>query len=70
MSFGYGETICPNCYDGENNFIFLDKSYWLNRLLSRNIEQDIPHKKLKDYDEILLERMMTAEDHQIIYQDK
>ena len=70
MSFGYGEAICPSCYDGEYNFIFLDKSYWLNRLLSRNIEQNMFHKKREDYDEILLERMMAAEDHQIIFQDK
>jgi len=34
MSFGFGETICPHCYDGEEHFIFLDKSYWLNRLLA------------------------------------
>jgi hypothetical protein len=35
MSFGYGEIICPDCYQGENQFIFLDNSYWLNKFLSR-----------------------------------
>lgn len=35
MAFGYGETICPDCYEGEEKFIFFDESYWLNRLLSR-----------------------------------
>lgn len=34
MSFGYGDTICPRCYDGEKQIIFLDESYWLNRLIS------------------------------------
>jgi len=34
MSFGYGKTICPRCYEGEKEFIFLDNSYILNRFLS------------------------------------
>lgn len=33
MSFGYGEIICPNCYEGEKQFIFLDIRYWLNRII-------------------------------------
>jgi len=33
MSFGFGEAICPDCYDGEQPFLFFDKSYLLNRLL-------------------------------------
>ena len=32
--FGFGEAICPDCYDGEPEFIFLDTSYWLNRIIS------------------------------------
>jgi len=35
MTFGYGKTICPSCYEGEEKFIFFDEGYWLNRLLSR-----------------------------------
>jgi len=34
LTFGYGTTICPDCYEGEQPFIFLDEGYWLNRLLS------------------------------------
>jgi len=34
MSFGYGEAICPDCYKGEKNFLFFDKGYWLNRIIS------------------------------------
>jgi len=33
MSFGFGESICPGCYDGEVSFLFFDGSYWLNRLM-------------------------------------
>jgi hypothetical protein len=33
MSFGYGEAICPNCYNGEEQFIFFDKNYVLNRIM-------------------------------------
>ena len=35
MSFGYGEAICPDCYDGEHPFIFYDCSYLLNRIVTR-----------------------------------
>lgn len=33
ITLGYGEMICPNCYKGEQPFIFLDMSFILNRLL-------------------------------------
>ena len=35
MSFGYGEAVCPECYNNEESFLMLDESYWLNRLLLR-----------------------------------
>ena len=35
MFFGYGETICPNCYEGEQPYIFFEESYWLNRIIAR-----------------------------------
>jgi hypothetical protein len=35
MSFGYGEAICPDCYNGEPSFVFYDKSYWLNRIIAK-----------------------------------
>ena len=34
-SFGYGTIICPNCYNGEKEFLSFDESYWLNRILTR-----------------------------------
>lgn len=34
-TFGFGEIICPSCFNGEKEFLFLDKSYWLNRFISK-----------------------------------
>jgi len=70
MSFGYGETICPRCYDGEEKFILMDKSYWLNRFLSTFMEQETRIQKQEDYDDILLAQINTAEDYEIIYQEE
>jgi len=39
MCFGFGGAICPDCYDGEQPFLFFDPSYWLNRVTSRLINQ-------------------------------
>ena len=68
MSFGYGETICPRCYDGEEKLILMDKGYWLNRFLSTFMEQETRVQKQEDYDDILLAQMKTAEDYEIINQ--
>lgn len=35
MTFGFGKSICPDCYKGEDDFLFPDASYVLNRLLLR-----------------------------------
>ena len=32
-TLGFGEIICPECYDGEGEWFFPDRSYWLNRLI-------------------------------------
>ncbi|MCW4041916.1 MAG: hypothetical protein NWE83_14340 [Candidatus Bathyarchaeota archaeon] len=70
MSFGYGETICPHCYDGEEKLILMDKGYWLNRFLSTFMEQETQVQKQEDYDDILLAQMKTAEDYEIHYQEE
>jgi len=31
--FGFGEAICPDCYEGEDKFLFYDVSFFLNRWL-------------------------------------
>jgi len=35
MFFGYGKTICPDCYDGELPFLFFDGGFWLNRITAQ-----------------------------------
>ncbi len=70
MSFGYGETICPHCYNGEEKFILMDKGYWLNRFLSTFMEQETRVQEQEDYDDILLAQMKTAEDYEITYQEE
>jgi hypothetical protein len=33
--FGFGEVICPDCYGGEEHFIFFNSSFFLNRIMMR-----------------------------------
>jgi len=52
FSFGFGEAICPDCYEGEPEFNYLDTSYWLNRIMihltrkemskTKTIKEDVP----------------------------
>lgn len=65
MSFGYGKTLCPNCYNGVENFISLDQEYWLNRLLTKLIEKRPTYTDLEKYDEILLNYMQTERNDEI-----
>ncbi len=60
MSFGYGKTICPNCYNGVEKIISLDQEYWLNRLLAKFIKKEPTSKKQEEYDEILLNHLLTV----------
>ncbi len=65
MSFGYGKTICPNCYNGVEKIISLDQGYWLNRLLSKLMDIEPTSKKQEKYDEILLNYQLTAVNDEI-----
>jgi hypothetical protein len=58
MTFGYGEAICPDCFQGEQQFLFYDQTYWLNRLTAKliNHKQETPepepydpHLMVQDY---------------------
>ena len=56
MTFGYGEAICPDCYKGEQQFLFYDESYILNRLMIKLLNQKTqepepydPHLMVQDY---------------------
>jgi len=33
FTFGYGTTVCPDCYEGETPIVNFDEEYWLNRML-------------------------------------
>jgi hypothetical protein len=35
MTFGFGKSICPDSYRGEESFLFFDQRYWLNRIIAR-----------------------------------
>ena len=35
FTFGYGATVCPDCYRGEQPFVFFDDRFWMNRVLLR-----------------------------------
>lgn len=34
-TFGYGTTVCPDCYKDEQPVVQFDEEYWLNRILAR-----------------------------------
>ena len=48
MSFGYGEVICPSCYEGEKKFVFLDRGFWLNRITSLMIRESVSEQREED----------------------
>ena len=60
MSFGYGKAICPECYEGEQPFIFLDEDFYLNRVMKNLISKKASHKPAGGSDSILYEKLLTA----------
>jgi hypothetical protein len=54
MCFGLGEAICPNCYNGEQPFLYFDDSYWLNRVTAHLLNQRATQKEPHFYDPILI----------------
>jgi len=50
MNFGFGEAICPSCYNGEQPFLFLDDSFFLNRIISLHLRQKSIKSKIKETD--------------------
>lgn len=55
MSFGFGETICPTCYRGEQPFVFFDEKYWLNRIITHYMKQGTMHKELDPIDLVMFD---------------
>jgi hypothetical protein len=54
MCFGFGEAICPNCYNGEQPFLFFDNSYWLNRITAHLPNQRTPQTEPPSHDPTLI----------------
>jgi hypothetical protein len=65
MSFGYGESICPDCYDGEQPFIFLDDSFWLNRVLARCARPKMTKRKDDSIGQMLLDQAFVKPEMEI-----
>lgn len=40
MSLGFGMAVCPDCYEGEQKFIFINKNYFLNRIILPFFKQE------------------------------
>ena len=69
MFFGVGETLCPDCYNGESAFIFPDRGYLLNRLVFTSGKVIEFSKKREDYDDIMIDQLSRIEEHEMMYQD-
>ena len=54
MCFGFGEAICPNCYNGEQPFLFFDDSYWLNRITAHLLNQRTPQPEPPSHDPTII----------------
>lgn len=48
MIFGFGEIICPDCFNAEEEFIFIDMRYWLNRIVARELLRNTMHSRIID----------------------
>jgi len=53
--FGFGKSICPDCYQGERSFLFFDQSYWLNRIITRFLNYDPTLPEPLQFDPALME---------------
>ncbi|MHA2169710.1 MAG: hypothetical protein ACXAB7_07430 [Candidatus Kariarchaeaceae archaeon] len=61
FGFGYGECICPNCYQGESQFLFYDNTFFLNRISSKWMmarRSSIEQPTLSEDEEIILDEIM------------
>ena len=54
MCFGFGEAICPDCYKGEQPFLFFDNSYLLNRITAHLLNQRTTQTDSPSYDPTLI----------------
>ena len=57
FTFGYGATVCPDCYRGEQPFVFFDDRFWMNRFLMRFVGQS--GGQLESLDEVSVQDYPT-----------
>ena len=69
MSFGYGEVICPRCYEGEREFIFLDNSFFLNRLLTIFSRHKFTNRLDEGIEDVLLGQDVGFPDQDIVHEN-
>ena len=56
-TFGFGKVVCPGCYRGEEEFIFFDDGFWLNRLMMRFMGRG--GLQQKDLDPALIHELLS-----------
>ena len=61
MTFGCGTAVCPDCYSGEQPFLFFDDGFWLNRVMMKIMCQREPRSGLSDDDLVLLQAFEESE---------
>jgi hypothetical protein len=69
MSFGYGVTICPRCYEGEKEFIFLDNSFILNRFLSLFSRRTVSVGMDEGVEDVLLGQDFEFHEQNIVHEE-
>ena len=69
LTLGFGEVICPQCYAGEEEFVFLDSRYILNRLLLRFYGRRMPVGGDESVEDALLGQEAWFLEHDIISEE-
>ena len=62
MTLGFGKTICPTCYQGEQQFILMDDKYWLNRII---LKFKSVRPKIDVDSELSVEEYLTLIQHEV-----
>lgn len=61
MTFGFGTAVCPDCYDGEQPFLFFDDGFWLNRVMTKILDRRESRSPVSDDDELVLSAFGSSE---------
>lgn len=63
MAFGFGEIICPVCYNAEEEFMFIDTSYWLNRIMAKNLKRYKIYSRIMDIETTVIDTPFHQENN-------